>query len=342
MWASDLKIKVLWRASAAGDDLAVVERRLAQFNDRLYDCTDGQWRVGRFLIHDHRSELGAEDDGVGHIHRVDTHGPHGHASGRPNDPEHWHTNEAEGVDTYLMEFLHSWTGLKDEYEVSEDGPSTNCPATAALRDATNACAMDTSYGAPTELCRPDTHNPVTEQGNVHGMDCYTWLAHVMRQAGKEGFVVPDGHIPGPAIAPPLRFVYLTVLEVNQLDSPEGLGAGVADYYGRVSMDGLWFARTKHREDVSHVRPNWLFGLGLSGHTHRTVPIRVVLWDHDSTSADDLCDINPRPGKHRLDFVFNTGTGEVTGDVVGRRDSVISAGGSGDGNRAEIRFVVQSR
>ena len=342
VWASDLPIKVLWNAGAAGSDLATVESRLRGFNDRLYNCTDGQWRVGRFFIHDNRSTLSSTGKGVGHVHRTDMHGAHGHADGRPNDPKHWEVNENSSVGTYLMEFLHSWTGLKDEYEVSEGGTRTNCPGDSGLRDATNACVMDDTYGTPTELCRPETHNPNTEQGNVRGMDCYSWLRKVMHEAGKKGFQVPPGHIPGPATAPTLRFVYLTIQRVQQVDRPDGFLGGDADYYSKVRMDGAWFSRSKEESNKKLSTPNWTYGFAFSSDVHRTIPIRVELWDDDSTSGDDHCDINPKSGKKHLDLTYNTATGAIGGDVTGTRDTTITARGSGDSDRAEIRFVITSR
>jgi len=342
VWASDLRIKTLWNASAAGRDLATVENRLRGFNDRLYDCTDGQWRVGRFLIHDSRSELSETDKGVGHIHRTGTHGAHGHADGRPNNPKHWEVNEDSRVGVYLMEFLHSWTGLKDEYEITDDGPRTNRPGTAALRDDSEACVMDDTHGTPTELCRPETHNPITEQGNVRGMDCYSWLVKVMGEAGRPGFQVPAGHIPGPTSAPTLRFVYLTIRRVEQIDRPEGFGGGDADYYAKVRMDGVWFAKSRHQHDRKVVTPNWLFGFAFSNNAHRVIPIRIELWDHDTTSGDDLCDISPRRGRKVLALNYNTSTGQITGDVTGTRDTIITARGGGDSDRAEIRFRITSR
>ena len=342
VWASDLRIKALWNATATSRDLTRVENQLRGFNNRLYNCTDGQWRVGRFLIHDNRSELSATGKGVGHIHRTGTHGAHGHADGRPNNPKHWEVNERSSIGAYLMEFLHSWTGLKDEYEVSQGGVRTNCPRSRSLRDATSACVMDDTYGTPTELCRPETHNPNTEQGNVRDMDCYSWLRKVMHEAGKTRFQVPAGHIAGPTNAPTLRFVYLTILRVQQIDRPEGWGGGQADYYAKVRMDGVWFAKSRHRHDRRVVTPNWIFGFAFSNNAHRTIPIRIVLWDHDTTSGDDLCDISPRRRKKVLDLTYNTSTGRVGGDVIGTRNTIITGRGSGDRDRAEIRFRITSR
>jgi len=343
VWASNLPIRLMWEATATGSDLSTVEGRLRDFNGRLYDCTDGQWRIRRFLIHDHRSELSPTGRGVGHIHRTGTHGPHGHADGRPNDPEHWEVNESSNVGAYLMEFLHSWTGLKDEYEVSQGGASTNCPSTAALRTSSNACVMDGTVGTPTELCRPDTHNPNTEQGNVRGKDCYSWLRDVMLAAGHTGFQVPSGHIPGPTAAPTLRFVYLTIQRVKQIDDPDpSVFQGPGDYYANVRMSNAWFAPSKHEDDRAEVSPNWLFGLGISSGSHLTIPIRIEIWDHDSLSSDDQCDVSPVVGRKALNINYNTATGQITGDVSGTRDTPITVQGAGDSDRVKITFIVTSR
>lgn len=343
--ASDVPIRLMWQATAASNDLSTVEDRLRRFNDRLYDCTDGQWRIGRFLIHDDRSELSPTGRGVGHIHRTATHGPHGHAQGRPNDPEHWEVNEQSSVGTYLMEFLHSWTGLKDEYEVSEDGASTNCPADRALRDSSNACVMDLTYGRPTELCRPETHNPNTEQGNVRGMDCYSWLRKVMTEAGYPGFQVPSIHIRGPRAAPTLRFVYLTIHRVRQITDPDpGFFQGEGDFYARVRMSGVGFSRSKHEDNRFDVSPDWFFGFAFSSHRHRTIPIRIEIWDDDSLSGDDKCDVSPVQGKKELDIRYDTATGQFTGDVTGTRDTPRSVFGEGGGeeNRVAMTFSITSR
>jgi hypothetical protein len=342
---SDVPIRLMWQASAASSDLSTVEDRLRGFTDRLYDCTDGQWRVGRFLIHDDRSELSPTGRGVGHIHRAATHGPHGHAEGRPDDPEHWEVNEASRVGVYLMEFLHSWTGLKDEYEVTEGGTRTNCPELREVRDSASACVMDDTYGTPTELCRPETHNTNTEQENVRGMDCYSWLREVMSAAGHSGFQVPPIHILGPRTAPTLRFIYLTIQRVRQITDPDpGPFQGAGDFYARVRMSGVWFAPSKHQDNRADVSPDWLFGFGFASDTHRQVPIRIEIWDSDQLSSDDLCDVSPVPGKRGLDLLYDTATGEFTGDVTGSRDTPRSVFGEGGGedNRVAMTFVITSR
>lgn len=343
VWASDLKMKLLWATSTRDTDLATVEGRLRDFNNRLYDATDGQWRIGRFLIHDAKNELEKESKGVGHIHKTDPHGPHGHSDGRPNDPEHFHINLDSPAGTFLMEFLHSWTGLRDEYEKWEDGPSTRCPLDPGVADAADACVMwRTRDPNINELCRPETHNPDTEQGKSRGMDCYSWLAKVMRESGHSAFQVPRVHIPGPTAAPPPHFTYLTIQRVRQVNNPDGFGAGSADIYARVSMDGARFAKSKHRDDRADKSPNWFYGLAYSSNGLRSIPVRIELWDHDSTSDDDKLDINPSGGKRELKLLYNPVTGRISGDAVGLRGQPIHVRGAGDSNKAEIWFAVDHR
>lgn len=345
--ASDVPIRLMWQATEAGTDLSTVESKLVGFNNRLYDCTDGQWRVGRFFIHDDRSELSPTGRGVGHIHRSRSHVPHGHADGRLNNPEHWEVNESSTVGAYLMEFLHSWTGLKDEYEKRQNGPRTNCPETEAQRRSSNACVMDRTADPPgdtaTELCRPNTHNPDTEQGHVRGMDCYNWLKTVMHDHGLTGFAVPPKKFAGPAKAPTLRFVYLTIRRVKQIDDPDpGWLRGPGDFYAKVRMSGSWFARSKHQDNRADISPDWLFGLAFSSGRHRTIPIRIEIWDHDWLSADDRCDVSPVHGKSSLDIQYNTATKEITGDVSGSSDVPITVQGAGDSDRVSLTFEITSR
>jgi hypothetical protein len=244
-----------------------------------------------------------------------------------------------------MEFLHSWTGLKDEYEVVEDGDRTNCPEVREVRDATSACVMDDTYGEPTELCRPETHNLNTEQENVRGMDCYSWLREVMSDAGHTGFQVPPIHILGPRTAPKLRFVYLTIQRVRQITDPDpGPFQGPGDYYASVRMGGVGFAESRREDNSVDSSPDWLFGLAFASDRHQRVPIHIEIWDDDPLSDDDLCDISPVSGKRGLDIEYDTATGGFTGDVSGTRDTPRSVFGEGGGeeNRVEMTFVITSR
>jgi hypothetical protein len=352
VWESDLNFKMDWAASTADTKLLKVERLLRAFNNRLSDATDGQWLVGRFFIQDANSTLEEEGNSVGHIHEVRAHRSpnHGHADGRPNNPEHFHLAMANRLDntdesartfagTMLMEFLHSWTGARDEYEVTSGGGRTRCPLNASP-DYPNACVMwKTNDASVNELCRPENHNPNTEQGNSRGMDCYSWIAKVMRDAGHCGFIVPCNYVAGPASAPTLRFVYLTITRVRQIDRPGGEALG--DFYARASMDGVRLARTKFHANDSDFSPNWLFGLAYASNQARSIPITIEIWDAVTGAPDRSCDVNPRRNKRELSLVYDPRTGAISGDAEGTSGRSISVTGGGDANRVAIDFVVTS-
>lgn len=190
------------------------------FNDRLYDATDGQIRVQEFVIaigptysepdqhalmegpgsvHIHRRWEGPiGEPGREHEHSASAAGL-GHGNGRPAAPMHAHLGyefiERMGADSYagaaLMEFLHSWTGLLDEYEIQ--------PGDSCLPDAWS-CAMHDPINRR-ELCRPGAHSGANEQHRARGADCWTWLAHVVQQDLGVTMSVPNQPVGGPATAP---------------------------------------------------------------------------------------------------------------------------------------------
>jgi hypothetical protein len=204
--------------------------------------------------------------------------------------------------------------------------------------------MDDTSGTRTELCRREDHNPNTEQGNVRGMDCYSWLRKVMLEAGHTEFRAPTARITGPTSAPTLQFVYLTIQRVRQIDDPDpGPFQSAADYYAKVKMGGSWFAPSRTIEDATDTFPNWLFGFAFSSDTRDTIPIQIKLLDFDGIyNETDVCDISPIRGKKVLDLQYNTATGQITGDITGVRDTSITTAGVGESDRAEITFMITSR
>jgi hypothetical protein len=219
---TELKIKLDWSSNPEEPRMLKVISLLHAFNDRLYDATDGQWRITVFRIYDADIRyVRAEDPGVGHILEFKAAGgkkaEHGHTRGRPNRPRHFHVALDQFVDNDLaaayayggamvMEFLHSWTGVRDEYN-SEGG--SYCPADIATASSDRACLLGASY-SQTELCRdntaypglPGNHNHLTKQHESRGMACYEWIARVMHDTGITDFTVPDRVIFGPSLAIP--------------------------------------------------------------------------------------------------------------------------------------------
>ncbi|MFM9904185.1 MAG: hypothetical protein ACKVQJ_06395 [Pyrinomonadaceae bacterium] len=78
-----------------------------------------------------------------------------------------------------------------------------------------------------------------------------------------------------------------------------------------------------------------------------VPVKISIWNEDSTdpAKDTAMDINSLPGKSTLDLLFNTTSGEITGDLRGKYGSLTtvftSSGEKPDKNRATIKAYVTS-
>lgn len=107
-----------------------------------------------------------------------------------------------------------------------------------------------------------------------------------------------------------------------------------DYYAKVFIGGVELPRSPRAADnLSEVHPNWRLS-GVVDLDAGPVPIRIQLWDHDSTSGDDLVDI--APGDSNLDITFDPLTGDYTGDI--QSQNVGYAKGSGK-DAAAIFFTI---
>jgi hypothetical protein len=172
------------------------------------------------------------------------------------------------------------------------------------------------------------------------MDCYSWIAKVMRDAGHCDFIVPCSYIAGPVSAPTLRFVYLTISRVRQIDKPGGEALG--DFYARVSIDGVRLARSKFKGNDEDFSPNWLFGFAYARNQARSIPLTIEIWDAVADAPDQMCDVNPRRNKRVLSVVFDARNGTVSGDAEGVSGRTISVTGGGDADRVAIDFVITNR
>jgi hypothetical protein len=213
LWTPQIKVVFSDFALSRGDARYQRARATIQaLNDRLYDATDGQVRLGKVTFYGQEAGMDPEGDGTMHFHLNWPSGNshHGSAggvahgsSGRPGDPQHAHLRlkgtlaEAQQYGgTALMEFLHSWTGLKDEYE-TESGAASACPKNGDRQWDT--CLMDDT--SRTELCKSWNHNPLTEQGTFRGMDCWSWLKSIMHQDLGVDLINLPVYLPGPTNAP---------------------------------------------------------------------------------------------------------------------------------------------
>jgi hypothetical protein len=103
----------------------------------------------------------------------------------------------------LHEWLHTFIGLGDEYKkAGEPGNSidTSCPLDSDTRNETNSCVMYLSRYRR-ELCRPENHNPNTDEGKE---SCYAKAARVLFENRLAFIRIPTKTIIGPFDPPTPR------------------------------------------------------------------------------------------------------------------------------------------
>jgi hypothetical protein len=117
---------------------------------------------------------------------------------------------------------------------------------------------------------------------------------------------------GAQAADPIR-VTITIHDIWEVACDDNDVADVTDscgndYYVKVFMPGSpgdGDIGPRASDDLTEVHPNWQFSRVVDRDAGQ-FPVRIQLWDHDSTSGDDLIDI--APGDSNLDFSFNPTTG----------------------------------
>ncbi|MFD1935435.1 hypothetical protein ACFSKW_28560 [Nonomuraea mangrovi] len=154
-----------------------------------------------------------------------------------------------------------------------------------------------------------------------------------------------------------RTVTVTITHVECIDNcrNEGLeaaGEGPADLYAKVWINGQKQPpgssdddpSTPHEDDKSLVTPYWVLPAQVPD-TVLNIPVSIQIWDHDSTSGDDLGDISPRNGDNNLDFRVDHLTGKWI-DHTGQEDKVswpqscsVGDGGDDDEPRVKVCFDI---
>jgi hypothetical protein len=130
----------------------------------------------------------------------------------------------------------------------------------------------------------------------------------------------------------LTQITVTIVEVRAIDTMDLPGPwSAADFYAKVSIDGVSLPNSPIISNDNDVYPKWSFSRGVS---KTSVPIHIEIWDSDSPLADDHVDINKNTGHRDLDLTFDTTTQSIIGDVTYGYSK-----GGGDSNRAEIWFNI---
>jgi hypothetical protein len=149
----------------------------------------------------------------------------------------------------------------------------------------------------------------------------------------------SGRVQREAMAPrPVTVRVHRARQIDNLDTDPIVTSNEADFYALVSIGGVE-RRSGTAGGHDDVRPDWRLSAPVSD---GTVPITIRLFDEDGGLAgdDDSCDINSRAGRRELSLRYNLATGEITGDVTGRRGEVLHSRGAGDSSRAEVWFSIE--
>jgi hypothetical protein len=126
-------------------------------------------------------------------------------------------------------------------------------------------------------------------------------------------------------------------QTNNLDKIDAFGSDKADFYARVGINGHEMGKSKV-VSTDDGPADWAWNVNTGG---RFINIRIRLMDDDGglENQDDHVDINPLPNKKDLDLVFDTETGQITGDMRGQRGMLIHAAGEGDDMRGQLWFSL---
>lgn len=148
----------------------------------------------------------------------------------------------------------------------------------------------------------------------------------------------DGHyrvmyMVEPAAPPTRRKCSVRVHRVEMIDEP----GDTPDYFAKMTIQGN-SVKTKRYDDKKVVDPgvSWVHSYDAYGDK---VDITIELFDYDSTSGDDRCDVSPATERRDLVISYDRSTGLITGDVRGRMGDIITVRGAGNNNRALLRFSV---
>ncbi|QBJ25608.1 DUF11 domain-containing protein [Haematobacter massiliensis] len=115
-------------------------------------------------------------------------------------------------------------------------------------------------------------------------------------------------------------VTITSVECTQEDECDAAGIEAAgqswpDFYARVFINGVQTDTPRADDDQQKIQPFWTVTGVVDDSVASTVPIAIQIWDHDSTSGDDIADSSPRYDHNNLDLVLDLATGRWSGDTT---------------------------
>lgn len=118
-------------------------------------------------------------------------------------------------------------------------------------------------------------------------------------------------------------VTVTVLSVACTQEDECHNAGIEaageswpDFYAKIWVNGVETDTSRADDDQASVTPlGWTATATVDNVATPNVPITIQIWDHDSTSGDDIADASPQGDHNNLDLTLNLATGTWGGDTT---------------------------
>lgn len=126
-------------------------------------------------------------------------------------------------------------------------------------------------------------------------------------------------IPANAAPRPIS-ITITSVECTQAEECDAAGIEAAgqswpDFYAKVFMNGVETRTPRAPDDQRRVEPNWTVSTTIDDAVVKTMPITIQIWDHDSTSGDDIADASPQGAHNNLDIVLDVAKGTWSGDTT---------------------------
>ncbi|GAA0991671.1 hypothetical protein GCM10009555_079360 [Acrocarpospora macrocephala] len=156
--------------------------------------------------------------------------------------------------------------------------------------------------------------------------------------------------PTVARAAATRPLTITITKVRCVDGcrNEGLeaaGESAADFYAKIFFNGVERITPRGAEDQELIEPYWAITQQID-ESIQNVPIGIQIWDHDSTSGDDLGDSSPRNDDNTLNFTVTYFDGkwrDAAGpvDIQWPQACAIGDGDDDDEPRVEVCFDVST-
>ncbi len=118
-----------------------------------------------------------------------------------------------------------------------------------------------------------------------------------------GLLLAGFSLPGIASAGPVTVTITRVQCVADCDEAglEALFESKPDFYAKVFINGVEQRTPRADDDQDDISPYWTVTVDIPGNFPGFVPVRIELWDHDSTSGDDRADASPIPGDDSFDI-----------------------------------------